>query len=241
MHSSPPILPHVLVVDDEAEVRQGVVDYLRRHGLAAAGADGGAAMRAAVDAGTPIDLIVLDLVMPGEDGLSLLRWLRARSRLPVIMLTATAEPFDRTIGLELGADDYVAKPCDPRELLARIRAVLRRGGDSSAGTARDQRLRLGGCEIDLAGGTVLTSEGVETQLAGAETALLRAFAAHPRTVLDRDRLTRLAYGRDRDPRDRSIDSRIMRIRRLIEADPAHPRIITSVRGAGYRFDPDTAP
>ena len=241
MHSSPPVLPHILVVDDEAEVRQGVVDYLRRHGLAAAGADGGAAMRAAVDAGTPIDLIVLDLVMPGEDGLSLLRWLRARSRLPVIMLTATAEPFDRTIGLELGADDYVAKPCDPRELLARVRAVLRRGGDSSAGTARDQRLRLGGCEIDLAGGTVLTPDGVETRLAGAETALLRAFAAHPRTVLDRDRLTRLAYGRDRDPRDRSIDSRIMRIRRLIEADPAHPRIITSVRGAGYRFDPDAAP
>lgn len=234
MHSS----PYVLVVDDEAEVRQGVVDYLRRHGIAAAGADGGATMRTAIEAGTTIDLIVLDLVMPGEDGLSLLRWLRARSGLPVIMLTATAEPFDRTIGLELGADDYVAKPCDPRELLARVRAVLRRGDGNRGDTGKTEVLRLGACEIDLASGTVLGRDGVAARLAGLELALLRALAAHPRTVLDRDRLTRLAYGRDRDPRDRGIDSRVMRIRRLIEVDPARPRILTNIRGAGYRFDPD---
>jgi two-component system phosphate regulon response regulator OmpR len=231
---------HILVVDDEAEVRDGIVDYLGRHGLKVTGAGDGDGMRRSL-AFARADLVVLDLAMPGEDGLSLLRWLRARSPVAVIMLTATAEPFDRTIGLELGADDYVAKPCDPRELLARIRSVLRR--TDPQGRPDDTReaaamLRLGNCEIDLRSGKVVAQDGAEARLAGMELRLLRAFTRHPGEILDRDRLTRLAYDRERDPRDRSVDTRIMRIRRLIEADPARPRIITNLRGAGYLFDPD---
>lgn len=229
--------PRVLVVDDEADVREGLVDYLRRHGLDASGAAGGDEARRSL-AARPADLLVLDLAMPGEDGLSLLRWLRARSAVAVIILTATAEPFDRTIGLELGADDYVGKPCDPRELLARIRSVLRRAVPPRAeGDPPGQPvLRIGGCVVDLRAGLVLRGDG-EARLTAMELRLLRVLARHSGEVLDRDRLTRLAYGRERDPRDRSIDSRVMRIRRLIEADAKRPRALTSVRGGGYRLEP----
>lgn len=229
--------PRILVVDDEADVRDGLVDYLCRHGLRATGAaDGEEARRSLAAEGA--DLLVLDLAMPGEDGLSLLRWLRARSPVAVVILTATAEPFDRTIGLELGADDYVGKPCDPRELLARIRSVLRRATQQNpAGAAPEEPvLRIGGCMVDLRAGLVIR-DGKETRLTAMELRLLRAMARHKGEILDRDRLTRLAYGRERDPRDRSIDSRIMRIRRLIEADTRRPRVLISIRGAGYRFEP----
>ncbi|HMR32641.1 MAG TPA: response regulator transcription factor [Geminicoccaceae bacterium] len=230
--------PRVLVVDDEADVREGLVEYLRRHGLDASGAAGGDEARRSL-AARPADLLVLDLAMPGEDGLSLLRWLRARSAVAVIIVTATAEPFDRTIGLELGADDYVGKPCDPRELLARIRSVLRRAVPPRAGEGDPPGqpvLRIGGCVVDLRAGLVLRGDG-EARLTAMELRLLRVLARHSGEVLDRDRLTRLAYGRERDPRDRSIDSRVMRIRRLIEADAKRPKALTSIRGGGYRLEP----
>ena len=231
--------PGILVVDDEADYLDGIVAYLRRHGFAARGAANGEEMRQGLAQG-PVDLVLLDLSMPGEDGLGLLRWLRARSALPVIMLTATAEPFDRTIGLELGADDYVTKPCDPRELLARIKSVLRRATPPTAGTVESGEpasLDLGPCHVDLRTGNVTGADGVRTQLTAMELRLLRALARCPGQILDRDRLTRLAYGRERDRRDRGIDSRISHLRRLIEADPAQPRFLRTVRGAGYLFEP----
>lgn len=231
---------HILVVDDEREVRDGVADYLRRHGLDVATAADGEGMRLRL-AERRADLIVLDLRMPGEDGLSLARWLRARSALPIIILTATAEAIDKVIGLELGADDYLAKPFDPRELLARIKTVLRRLGprDSTTdGIGPAPLLRFGRCELDLRAGRLIDSAGVEAEITANELELLRAFVRHPNQILSRDRLTRIVFDRDRDPRDRSLDVRILRIRRRVEPDPRQPRVIRTIRGAGYRYDPD---
>jgi DNA-binding response OmpR family regulator len=210
--------PHIMVVDDEPAARDMVGDYLKIHGFEVTLCDGGASLRQSMAERRP-DLIVLDLNMPEEDGLSIVRDLKARSPVPVIMLTATASLIDRVVGLELGADDYIPKPCELRELVARIRSVLRRGigvpaqPQSSPGAAEPatNRVRIGTKWFDV---------------------------DNPKRVLSRDRLLDLADARDPDAFDRSIDVRINRIRKKIEPDPGHPRYIKTVRGLGYVFRPD---
>jgi two-component system OmpR family response regulator len=195
-------------------------------------------------ADTSPDLVVLDLNMPEEDGLSIVRDLKSRSPVPIIMLTATASPIDRIVGLELGADDYVPKPCELRELVARIRSVLRRGISTapSAATASAElatkTIRMGTRWFDLDTHRLRDDEGSEQVLTKSEYALLRAFADHPKRVLSRDRLLDLADARDPDAFDRSIDVRINRIRKKIEPDPGQPRYIRTVRGLGYVFRPE---
>jgi DNA-binding response OmpR family regulator len=229
--------PHILVVDDEADIRTSIADYLTLHGYSVATAEGGVAMRARV-AERPPDLVVLDLRMPGEDGLSLSRWLRGTTQAGIVMLTALADPVDRVIGLEMGADDYMAKPFHPRELLARIRTVLRRvEGRARPAADASSRVRLGRGWLDFDTGTLVGDDGLAEQLAGTELDLLRAFARHPNRVLTRDDLLELAGSRTQDPFDRSIDIRINRIRRKIERDPADPQVIRTVRGTGYVFAP----
>jgi two-component system OmpR family response regulator len=234
---------HIVVVDDEAPAREMVGDYLKLHGFDVTMCDGGASLRACIAKQMP-DLIVLDLNMPEEDGLSIVRTLKAQSGVPVIMLTATASPIDRVVGLELGADDYLAKPCELRELLARVRSVLRRSatpvpaaGQGAADGAR-AKIRFGTKWLDIDAQTLRDDEGNEHPLASSEFALLRAFAENPKRVLTRERLLELAEARDREAFDRAIDVRITRIRRKIEPDPQHPSVIRTVRGSGYLFSPD---
>ncbi len=218
-----------------------VGDYLRMHGFRATLCDGGASLRTAFANEAP-DLIVLDLNMPEEDGLSIVRDLKRRSSVPVIMLTATASAIDRVVGLELGADDYVAKPCELRELVARIRSVLRRSQSTAAAPAtaesKNKVVRFGTKWLDVDGRLLRDDDGVEHPLTASEFNLLKAFADNPKRVLTRERLLDLANARDPDAFDRAIDIRITRIRRKIEPDPAHPNVIRTVRGAGYVFSPD---
>jgi DNA-binding response OmpR family regulator len=228
---------HILVVDDEADIRASLEEYLTLHGLSVAVAEGGEAMRARVAERAP-DLVVLDLRMPGEDGLTLSRWLRANTRCGILMLTAIADPVDRVVGLEMGADDYMAKPFHPRELLARIRTVLRRVGEAApAAEAPASRVRLGRCWLDLETSSLVADDGTEEPLTATEFDLLKAFAANPNRVLTRDDLLSLAGSRTTDPFDRSIDIRINRIRRKVEVDPGNPKVIRTVRGSGYVFEP----
>ena len=241
---------HIAVVDDEAAARDMIGDYLRMHGFSVSLCDGGKSLRAEIAKGAP-DLIVLDLNMPEEDGLSIIRDLKQRSSIPVIMLTATASPIDRVVGLEFGADDYLAKPCELRELLARVRAVLRRATPAApaetpgvpaapvaaAAEPAGNRVRFGTKWLDLDAQSLRDDEGNEHPLTSSEYRLLKAFAGNPKRVLTRDRLLELANARDTEAFDRAIDIRIMRIRRKIEPDPAHPRIIRTVRGGGYLFSP----
>jgi two-component system, OmpR family, response regulator len=234
--------PHIMVVDDEASTRDMVGDYLRMHGFRPTLCDGGASLREAFAKEEP-DLIVLDLNMPEEDGLSIVRDLKARSTVPVIMLTATASAIDRVVGLELGADDYIAKPCELRELVARIRSVLRRVQGPQAAAAEETQgknkvVKFGTKWLDLDARVLRDDDGVEHPLTASEFNLLKAFAEHPKRVLTRERLLDLANARDPDAFDRAIDIRITRIRRKIEPDPAHPSVIRTVRGAGYVFSPD---
>jgi DNA-binding response OmpR family regulator len=232
---------HIVVVDDEAPAREMVGDYLRLHGFDVTMCDGGASLRQVIAKQTP-DLIVLDLNMPEEDGLSIVRMLKQQGSVPVIMLTATASPIDRVVGLELGADDYLAKPCELRELLARVRSVLRRStasvAASAAATAERHAIRFGTKWLDVEAQTLRDDDGNEHPLASSEFALLKAFAENPKRVLSRERLLDLAEARDREAFDRAIDVRITRIRRKIEPDPARPSVIRTVRGAGYLFSPD---
>lgn len=233
---------HIFVVDDEAPAREMVGDYLRMHGFGVTLCEGGTALRQAIAQQAP-DLIVLDLNMPEEDGLSIIRDLKQRSNVPIIMLTATASPIDRVVGLELGADDYLAKPCEMRELLARVRSVLRRSGPSvpaGAPAASGQgasRVRFGTKWLDLEAQNLRDDEDNEHPLTASEFALLKVFATNPKRVLSRERLLELANARDNEAFDRAIDIRIMRIRRKIEPDPAHPTVIKTVRGGGYLFSP----
>src|SRR5262245_8449125 len=246
---------HIVVVDDEQPAREMVGDYLRMHGFKVSLCDGGASLRKTIAAEMP-DLIVLDLNMPEEDGLSIIRDLKQQhSSVPIIMLTATASAIDRVVGLELGADDYLAKPCELRELLARIRVVLRRSIPSpqlvpaaapapSAAPAVDRnRVRFGTKWLDHDAQALRDDEGNEHPLTASEYGLLKVFAANPKRVLSRDRLLELANARDAEAFDRAIDLRIMRIRRKIEPDPAHPSVIRTVRGGGYLFSPtgETSP
>jgi DNA-binding response OmpR family regulator len=233
--------PHILVVDDDRDLRESIGEYLSLHGFDTILAEDGAAMRRRVAERRP-DLVVLDLTMPGEDGLTLARWLRAQGSTGIIMLTAMAEPTDRIVGLEIGADDYIGKPFVPRELVARIRTVLRRlapvaAAPASAPQPPAHEVRFGRCVLDRLSGKLRGDDGVEEQLTGMELDLLNAFAEHPNRILSRDRLLSLAHNRDWDPLDRSIDVRITRIRKKIEPDPARPRVIKTVRGAGYMFEP----
>ena len=241
---------HIAVVDDEEKAREMVGDYLRMHGFSVTLCDGGRGLRSAIADQLP-DLIVLDLNMPEEDGLSIVRDLKRRLAIPVIMLTATASPIDRVVGLELGADDYLAKPCELRELLARIRSVLRRSAPAAsvaaAATTRpspavpaggQRAVRFGTKWLDLDARVLRDDDGRELPLTASEFMLLKAFADNPRRVLTRERLLDLANARDPDAFDRAVDVRITRIRRKIEPDPAHPTIIRTMRGSGYLFAPD---
>jgi two-component system OmpR family response regulator len=235
---------HIMIVDDEAPAREMVGDYLKMHGFTVTLCDGGKSLRTAIDGSMP-DLVVLDLNMPEEDGLSIIRDLKSRINVPVIMLTATASPIDRVVGLELGADDYVAKPCELRELMARIRSVLRRSvpvkaAASDAGSAKsdkDQLVRFGTKWLDLEAQALRDDEGNEHPLTASEFGLLKVFAANPKRVLSRERLLELANARDAEAFDRAVDLRIMRIRRKIEPDPTKPAVIRTIRGGGYLFSP----
>jgi two-component system OmpR family response regulator len=235
--------PHIIIVDDEAPAREMVGDYLKMHGFNVTLCDGGKSLRGAIESGVP-DLVVLDLNMPEEDGLSIIRDLKSRTNVPVIMLTATASPIDRVVGLELGADDYVAKPCELRELMARIRSVLRRSTakapaavETGAKAAKDQLVRFGTKWLDLEAQALRDDEGNEHPLTASEFGLLKVFAANPKRVLSRERLLELANARDAEAFDRAVDLRIMRIRRKIEIDPAKPAVIRTIRGGGYLFSP----
>jgi two-component system, OmpR family, response regulator len=227
---------HIVVVDDEAPTREMVRDYLRLHGLEVTVCDGGASLRQVIAKQVP-DLIVLDLNMPEEDGLSIIRSLKREIAVPIIMLTATAGAIDRIVGLELGADDYLAKPCELRELLARIRSVLRRSAPAAAASRPNTAVRFGTKWLDLHGRLLRDDNGNEYPLASSEFALLKVFAENPKRVISREQLLDLANARDREAFDRAIDVRITRIRRKIEPDPAHPSVIRTVRGAGYLFSP----
>ena len=232
---------HIVVVDDEPGIRETIQEYLELHDFRVTAVDGGEALRDAVD-GSEVDLVLLDIRMPGEDGLSLARFLRAEKQVGIIMLTAAGEVVDRIVGLEMGADDYLAKPVDLRELLARIKAVLRRTEHRATTTGEaaqqveDGRLaRFGRCTLNLDSHKLFDTEGGEIPLTGMEFDLLKAFADNPNRVLSRDQLLNLAHNRDWEPFDRSIDIRIARIRRKIESDPAKPQVIKTVRGAGYIY------
>lgn len=235
--------PLIIVVDDEAATREMIGDYIAMNGFRVKLCDGGATFREVLPEEEPA-LVVLDLNMPGEDGLSIVRFLKGEHPVPVIMLTATASLVDRVVGLELGADDYLAKPCELRELLARIRSVIRRSQPATAGvqaaapTLPRREVRFGAKVLDLDTQLLRDEAGNELQLVPSEFNLLKAFAENPRRVLTRERLLTLANARDTDPFDRSIDVRITRIRRKIEPDPAHPTIIRTIRGTGYLFVPD---
>jgi two-component system, OmpR family, response regulator len=235
--------PHIIIVDDEAPAREMVGEYLKMHGFTVTLCDGGRSLRGAIETSVP-DLVVLDLNMPEEDGLSIIRDLKSRTNVPVIMLTATASPIDRVVGLELGADDYIAKPCELRELMARIRSVLRRSSPAktpaatpAAKAAKDQLVRFGTKWLDLEAQALRDDEGNEHPLTASEFGLLKVFAANPKRVLSRERLLELANARDAEAFDRAVDLRIMRIRRKIEMDPTKPAVIRTIRGGGYLFSP----
>ena len=227
-------IAHILVVDDDREIRDLLSRFLVKHGLRVSTARDGVEMMRILD-GAAIDLVVLDLMMPGEDGLSLCRRLRATTSLPVIMLTAMGEDTDRIVGLEMGADDYLPKPFNPRELLARIKAVLRRVNSLATNAPKGDLAKFDGWTLDLGARRLSSPAGEEVELSTGEYDLLLAFATHPRRVLSRDQLLDLARGRSAAPFDRSIDIQVMRLRRKIEIDPKEPRLIKTVRGGGYMF------
>jgi two-component system phosphate regulon response regulator OmpR len=231
------MIQRVLIVDDDADIRETTGEYLQEHGYEIALAADGEQMRAAFSASAP-DVVLLDLNLPGEDGLALTRWLRAHHDVGIIMVTGAGEVVDRVVGLEVGADDYLAKPFDPRELRARLKAVLRRGGarrDKRAAVPAAQRVKVGRCLLDLATHQLTDEAGAELPITGMEFDLLRVFVEHANRVLSRDQLLTLTRNREWEPFDRSIDIRIARLRRKIEADPAKPSAIRTVRGAGYMF------
>jgi len=230
----------VLIVDDDRSIRQMLAEYLTAHGYKAAQAEDGAAMRAAIERELP-DVVLLDLRLPREDGLSLARYLRERYDVGIIMVTAAGEVIDRVVGLEVGADDYVPKPFDPRELLARLKSVMRRSqarpATSVAGDAAPQRKRFGQCQLDLASHQLFDADGTEIPITGMEFDLLKVFAEHPGKALSRDRILTLTKNREWEPFDRSIDIRIARLRRKVEADSENPQVIRTVRGVGYMYVP----
>lgn len=247
VHARSPVLPgasdhpageavapsgHILVVDDDEDIRDLLAAYLAGNGFRVTTARDGASMRRALETGRH-DLVVLDVMLPGEDGLALCRDLRARSSLPVIMLTARTEDIDRIIGIEMGADDYLGKPFNPRELLARIRGVLRRTGLHAPVRREVASLRFGDWIFDRHSRCVVDLDGTSMPLSGAQYKLLSVFLAHPQRVLDRDLLIDLTQGREANPFDRSIDVQVSRLRALLGDNGREPRLIRTVRNGGY--------
>lgn len=227
---------HVLVVDDDREIRNLLSEYLEKNGYRVSVAADGAGMRAALAKSRP-DLVILDLMLPGEDGLSLCRNLRARSNVPVIMLTARGEETDRIVGLEIGADDYLAKPFHPRELLARIRSVLRRARSlpENLDPPQADSYRFAGWTLDVATRNLTAPDGVIVPLSGTEFRLLSIFLAYPNRTLTREQLIDLMLSRDAGPFDRAIDVQVSRLRQRLRDDAKEPKIIKTVRGHGYVF------
>jgi two-component system OmpR family response regulator len=227
---------HVLVVDDDEEIRNLLRDYLQKNGYRVTAVGDGKNMWAAFDEARP-DLVVLDVMLPGDDGLTLCRDVRAHSQIPIIMLTARGEETDRIVGLEMGADDYLAKPFSPRELLARIKSVLRRTRTLPENLQPDDARKIGfaGWTLDIATRNLLSPAGVVVALSGTEYKLLRIFLAHPNRVLNRDQLIDLMLSRDASPFDRSIDVQVSRLRHRLAEDAKEPAIIKTVRGEGYLF------
>jgi two-component system OmpR family response regulator len=232
--------PHILVIDDARDIRDPLVRYLNQNGYRATAADGAAAARRILKTNA-IDLIVLDIMMPGEDGLAFTRWLRSESETPVILLTARAEQVDKIVGLEMGADDYVPKPFNPRELVARIAAVLRRSKavPKPAGE-RPQKVKFDRWILDTGQRELIGADGVAIPLSSGEFKLLQALMERPGLSLTRDQLLDITQGRNADSFDRAIDNAISRLRRKIEVDPKNPRIIKTVWGGGYVFVADAA-
>jgi len=228
-------IPHLLVVDDDREIRDLLSLYFRDQGFDVDTVKDGSDMDAWLAENTT-DLVILDLMLPGEDGLSLARRLRADHKLPIVMISARGEEIDRIVGLEVGADDYVPKPFNPRELLARVRAVLRRSSPETAEPHVDVAFEFGPYRLDTEQRVLFKGVG-EVELSRAEFDLLHVFAEHPNRVLSRDSIMDLLSGRERDPFDRSIDVRVTRLRHKIEEDPARPHFIRTVWGVGYQFTP----
>ena len=229
---------HIVVCDDEPDIRDIVAEYLRDKGYTVTTANAGPALREIIDK-QQVDVVILDIRMPGEDGLSLTRYMRERSGgVAIIMLTGSADVVDRVVGLEIGADDYIAKPVDLRELLARVKAVLRRTAAKERIPEKDgaktlQPVRFGSCVLDVEAHKLFDANGAEIAMTAMEFSLLKVFAAHRGRILNRDQLLELAHDRGWDPYDRSIDIRISRLRKKIEVDPSKPEVIKTVRGAGY--------
>jgi two-component system phosphate regulon response regulator OmpR len=230
---------HLAVVDDEAQIREAVGEYLELHGFTVSLAEDAAALRVLLNEGEKIDLVILDLNMPGEDGLSLARYLREHSNIGIVILTAAGQTLDRIVGLEVGADDYMSKPFDLRELLARVKSVLRRMPKHAAelpSTAEGTNdISIGPLVIDAERHKLFDEKGEEIPLTSMEYDLLLVFAENPNRVLSRNQLLDLSHSQNSDPFDRSIDVRIARLRRKIEKDPSKPQILKTVRGAGYMF------
>jgi two-component system phosphate regulon response regulator OmpR len=227
----------VLVVDDDPSIREMLAEYLGEHGYAVALAASGTAMRAERERARPA-VVLLDIGLPGEDGLTLARYVREHYDIGIIMVTGASDVVDRVAGLEVGADDYIAKPFDPRELRARLKSVLRRLEKAPAQAApRDARVSIGSCRLDLKSHTLSDARGRDVPITSMEFDLLKALVERPNQVLTRDQLLNLTRNREWEPFDRSIDIRITRLRRKVEDDPARPRIIRTVRGAGYMYVP----
>lgn len=229
-------LPSILVVDDHRDIRDLVGRYLQDHGMRVLLAEDGDAMKRQLRH-HGVDLVVLDIMMPGDDGLTLCRYLREHTELPVILLTAMSEETDRIVGLEMGADDYLTKPFNPRELLARVKAVLRRTSalPPQRNTMAGQQLSFEGWQLDVDRHRLIDPEGVEVSLSTTEFRLLLAFLEHAGHVLSRDQLMDLSLGRDAEAFDRSIDNHVSRLRRKMDPDARNPRLIKTIWGGGYQW------
>jgi two-component system, OmpR family, response regulator len=234
-------MPHILIVDDHREIRDAVTRYLERNGMRASAARDAAEMDAKLKTGR-FDLIVLDVMMPGEDGFSVCRRLSAEGTTPILMLTALGDDTDRIVGLEIGADDYLPKPFNPRELLARIKAILRRAErtEPSAGGLSGRRVRFADWVLDTDRRVLTRDNGRQARLTTADFKLLTVFLERPRFVLSRDQLLDLTSGRTARVFDRTIDNQVSRLRRKIERDPGQPEIITTVRGGGYSLSAEVS-
>jgi two-component system OmpR family response regulator len=227
----------LLLVDDEPSLREPLAEYLTRQGFAVRQAEDAAKARSALLEETP-DLVLLDIMMPGEDGLSLCRHLTESKNLPVILLTAKGEAMDRIVGLEIGADDYVPKPFEPRELVARIRSVLRRAAKPPPAPDDDALYEFEGWRLDPLKRKLTDAAGTVVPISSAEFRLLVAFLTHPRRVLDRDQLLDMVQGREAHLFDRAVDNQVSRLRRKMEEDSRDPKLIQTVWGGGYRFAAD---
>ena len=227
-------MDHILVVDDDPDIRDLLSEYLDKQGFRVSTAADGRSMRMVLSRAAP-DLIVLYLMLPGEDGLTLCREVRAKSDVPIVMLTAKTEEIDRVVGLEMGADDYLAKPFSPRELVARIKSILRRSRALPVNLRPDdaRAILFAGWKLEIATRTLISPEGVAVPLSGTDFRLLRIFLDHPNRVLNRDQLIEMTQARDAGPFDRSIDLQVSRLRKRLNDNPKDPAIIKTSRGEGY--------